>query len=204
MRLLVITLSFLLGVSFQTQAENSFFYVGASAQQQNVKLPTFTTNIELEKYVNNDYQTFSEGTPFKVFGGFQYNDFIAFEAGYTDYLTRGFTLKSNDLVGRVDLTGTSESMSVDLKGLFTIPLSNRFTAQISLGMAAWSNDTQALAGQTQAPELVDVSESGVSLLMGAGMRYAINKNIALVIDWEKRSINSSGVDSLGIGLAFNL
>lgn len=204
MRLLAITLSFLLGVSFQTQAENSFFYVGASAQQQNVKLPTFTTNIELEKYVNNDYQTFSEGTPFKVFGGYQYNDFIAFEAGYTDYLTRGFTLKSNDLVGRVDLTGTSESMSVDLKGLFTIPLSNRFTAQISLGMAAWSNDTQALAGQTQAPELVEMSESGVSLLMGAGMRYAINKNIALVIDWEKRSINSSGVDSLGIGLAFNL
>lgn len=204
MRLLAITLSFLLGVSFQTQAENSFFYVGASAQQQNVKLPTFTTNIELEKYVNNDYQTFSEGTPFKVFGGYQYNDFIAFEAGYTDYLTRGFTLKSNDLVGRVDLTGTSESMSVDLKGLFTIPLSNRFTAQISLGMSAWSNDTQALAGQTQAPELVELSESGVSLLMGAGMRYAINKNIALVIDWEKRSINSSGVDSLGIGFAFNL
>lgn len=204
MRLLVITLSFLLGVSFQTQAQNSFFYVGASAQQQSVKLPTFTTNIELEKYVNNDYQTFSEGTPFKIFGGYQYNDFIAFEAGYTDYLTRGFTLKSNDLVGRVDLTGTSESMSVDLKGLFTVPLSNRFTAKLSLGMAAWSNDTQALAGQTQVPELVDVSESGVSLLMGAGMSYAINKNIALIVDWEKRSINSSGVDSLGISLAFNL
>lgn len=204
MRLLIIAFSFLLATSFQTQATNAFFYVGASAQQQKVKVPTFTTNIELEKYVNNDYQTFSEGTPFRLYGGYQYNDFVAFEAGYTDYLTRGYTLKSNDLIGRVDLRGTSESFSVDFKTLLTVPLSNRFTAKASLGMAVWNNDIQALGGQTQVPEIVEQSDNGVSLLMGVGMSYAINKNLALVFDWEKRSINSSSVDSIGIGFAYNL
>lgn len=204
MRLLVIAFSFLLAASFQTQAANAFFYVGASAQQQKVKLPSFTTNIDIEKYVNNDYKTFSEGTPFRLHGGYQYSDFVAFEIGYTDYLTRGFTLKSNDLIGRVDLTGKSESMSVDLKGLFTVPITNRFTAKASLGMAVWDNEIQALGGQTQAPTIVKQSDNGVSLLMGVGMSYAINKNLALVIDWEKRSINSSSVDSLGVGFSFSL
>lgn len=204
MRLLVIAISFLLGVSFQTQAANTFFYVGASAQQQEVKLPTFTTGIDIEKYVNNDYQTFSEGTPFRIYGGYQYNELIAFELGYTDYLTRGFTLKSNDLQGRVDLRGTSESMSLDLKTLVTVPLNNRLTANANIGMAMWSNDIQRLGGQAQAPALVDQSDNGVSLLFGAGISYAINKNIALVLDFEKRSINSSSVGSVGIGVAFSL
>lgn len=204
MRLLVVALSFLLGVSFQTQAENAFFYAGASVQQQNVKLPNFSPNSEIERFVNNDYQTFSEGTPYRIFTGYQYNDYVAFEAGFTDYLTRGFTLKSNDLAGRVDLTGTSESISVDLKALLTVPLSNRFTAKASLGMAAWNNDTQVLGGGNQTPELIEQSESGVSLSMGLGLSYAISKNVAVIIDVEKRSINSSGVDSVGIGFAFNL
>lgn len=205
MRLLIVGLISLLSASFSVNAANSFFYVGAAAQKQNVKLPSFTTTVEqIDGYTNIDFKSNSEGSPFRVFAGYQLNNYWAFEAAYTDYLTRGFTLQSNDIEGRVDLSGQSESMSVDLKALFTVPMTNRVSVRAGLGLAAWSNDTVALAGSASVPTTVELSETGVELLMGVGVSYAINKNIAVVLDWEKRSINSSGVDSIGLGLSFSL
>lgn len=205
MRLLIVGLISLLSASYSVNAANSFFYVGAAAQKQNVELPNFTTTVEqIDGYTNIDFKSNSEGTPFRVFAGYQLNNYWAFEAGYTDYLTRGFTLQSNDIQGRVDLSGQSESSSVDLKTLFSVPLTNNFSARVGLGLTAWTNDTTALAGTASVPTTVELSESGVELLMGLGVSYAINKNIAIVFDWEKRSINSSGVDSIGLGVSFSL
>ena len=205
MRLLIVGLISLLSASYSVNAANSFFYVGAAAQKQNVELPSFTTTVDqIDGYTNIDFKSNSEGSPFRVFAGYQLNNYWAFEAGYTDYLTRGFTLQSNDIQGRVDLSGQSESSSVDLKTLFTVPLTNNFSARVGLGLTAWTNDTTALAGTASVPTTVELSESGVELLMGLGVSYAINKNIAIVLDWEKRSINSSGVDSIGLGVSFSL
>ena len=121
MRLLIVGLISLLSASYSVNAANSFFYVGAAAQKQNVELPSFTTTVaQIDGYTNIDFKSNSEGTPFRVFAGYQLNNYWAFEAGYTDYLTRGFTLQSNDIQGRVDLSGQSESSSVDLKTLFSV------------------------------------------------------------------------------------
>lgn len=205
MRLFIIGLISLLSASYNVNAANSFFYVGAAAQQQKVKLPTFTTtSTPIDGYTNIDFNSNSQGSPFRLFAGYQFSNYWAVEAAYTDYLTRGFTLTSNDIPGRVNLSGQSESMSVDLKALFTVPMTNRVTVKAGLGLAAWSNDTTALAGSASVPTKVELSETGVELLMGVGVSYAINKNIALLLDWEKRSINSSSVDSVGLGFSFTL
>lgn len=206
MRLLIVGLISLLSASFHVNAANSFFYVGAAAQKQNVELPSFTTvdGQDIDDYINIDFKSYSDGSPYRIFAGYQLTNYWAFEVAYTDYLTRGFTLTSNDIEGRVNLTGESESMSVDFKALFTVPMTNRVSVKAALGAAAWSNDTTALAGSASVPTTVELSESGVELLMGVGVSYAFSKNIALVLDWEKRSINSSSVDSVGLGLSFSL
>lgn len=202
MRLSIVGLIAVCAASFQTFAANPFFYVGAAAQKQTVSTPKYTTSIELDGYLDTSFKTDAEGSPYRIFAGYQFNDSWSLEMGYTNYEKQTFTLTSTDEAGRVNLSGESQSTSIDVKGLFTMPVNNSFSIKAGLGIAAWSNDTDMLAGTSLIPVLEEESDSGVSLLMSAGVNYALTKNIALMLDFNKRSINSSGVDSIDLGVAF--
>ena len=202
MRLSIVGLIAVCAASFQTFAANPFFYVGAAAQKQTVSTPKYTTSIALDGYLDTSFNTAAEGTPYRIFAGYQFNDSWSVEMGYTSYEKQTFTLTSTDEVGRINLTGESQSTSIDMKGIFTMPLNNNLSIKAGLGFAAWSNDTDMLAGTSLVPVLQEESDSGVALLMSAGVNYALTKNIALMLDFDKRSVNSSGVDSIGLGVAF--
>jgi len=210
MRLLIVGLISLLTASFHTSANNSFYYVGAAVQSQNVELPDFApeesgeVERDIENFVNMNFNSYSEGTPYRLILGYQYSDYFAIEAGYTEYLTRGFTMVSNDIPGRVDLDGSSESMSVDIKTILTVPLTNKIAARAALGAVMWDNETDVLTGTLHSPELRTTSDNGVELLMSVGMSYAFNKSISVMADWDKRSINGSSVDSIGLAVVFSL
>ena len=203
MRLLIVGLVLLLATSLPAHSANPFFYLGASAQEQSVRLPDFTTDIALTGYRDVEFESDSEGSPFRVFVGYQFNNFFAVETSYTEYLTRTYTMKSTDTAGRVDLNGKSESISVDVTSVLNVPLSDDFAFRVKLGVAFWQNEADLLAGTNNTPLIDPDTDWGTSLLTGLGASYAINNRIAVMLDWDNRSVFGRNVESTGLSLAYS-
>lgn len=203
MRIFFISLFLILATSFTAHAANTFYYVGAAAQEQTVRVPDFYAG-ETQSFADTELATSEDGTPFRLFGGYQHNNFFAVEVGYTDYLTKSFTLTSTDEAGRVNLSGNSESKSIDFTSILNIPISNDFAFKAKLGVTYWQNDADLLGGDSSTPTLESDSSSGTSLKSGLGATYAINSRVAIMFDWDNRSVFGRNVESYSLGFAISL
>lgn len=203
MRLFIISLLLVLTTSFTAHATNSFFYVGAAAHDQTVRVPNFYSG-ETQSYADTEFATSEEGSPYRLFTGYQFNNFFALEAGFTDYLTKSFTLKSTDNASRVNLAGTSESISLDFTSVLNIPMSNNFAFKAKLGATIWQNDIDLLAGDSSNPALESDSSTGTSLKSGLGATYAFNSRFAIMFDWDNRKVFDRNVETYSLGIAISL
>ena len=120
-------------------------------------------------------------TGFKIFGGFQFTQHWGAEVGYADF---GNATASGALSGEVGVKAFT------FAGTGTLPLGENFALLGKLGMARW--DVSGTGG----------SDSGTDPYYGVGARYNFNKNLGLVVDYEKLDVEDDSVSMISIGVRY--
>lgn len=124
----------------------------------------------------------------KIYGGYQFNRTWAIEFGYADF-------------GTVSQRGTPGpfTISYDVSGLTvaavgTMPLQNNFSLFGKAGLVL-------LDISPSATNAIVTTKDGAEILIGAGGRYQLNRNLALQAEWEYFGGDLS-TNFLSIGLRY--
>ena len=109
----------------------------------------------------------------KIFGGYQFNRFAAFEFGYTDLgsARANFAGLGNQRVG---------ARGVEFTGIGMLPLDWRFSLLARLGVFAWNQDFHDGTGTVGSS-----SSSGSDLTYGLGVKYDFTRSTAVRFEWQR-------------------
>jgi len=135
-------------------------------------------------------------TGVKVFGGYQFNRFAAFEFGYTDL---GEARAHFSGLGNERLRASG----IEFTGIGMLPLDRHFSLLGRVGVFAWRQDFHDGTGIVGSS-----SSSGSDLTYGLGMKYDFTRNTAVRFEWQRyKNVgdpNSSGgqgdIDLIGANL----
>lgn len=148
-------------------ADGTGFYVGAGVGSMSVDVGDFS----------------GDDTAFKVFGGWDFNQYIGGELEYIDGGT------AEDLGGKVDVTGFNAS----LKGAY--PFTEQFSVFGKIGMIFW--DADASAGG------ISGSDSGEDFSWGVGAAYDFTDNFGGRIEYQGFEIQDTDtVDLISASVVF--
>jgi OOP family OmpA-OmpF porin len=143
-------------------------------------------------------------TGFKVFGGYQFNDYFAIEGGYFDLGKFGYnatTVPAGTLNGDSSIRG----LNVDVIGF--LPLTEDFSAFGRIGAnyseAKDNFNSTGLIGVTNP----DPSKKDVNYKFGVGLQYRITHALATRLEIERYRVddaigNKGDIDQLSIGLVY--
>lgn len=110
---------------------------------------------------------------FKLYGGYQFNKYLALEGGYYDL--------AEVSVGQVGTGSNAVSGAVDMNafgitGVATVPLTKRTRVFVRAGAAVWNADLIRNG--------VTAGTDGTDALFGLGAAYSFNKTFSVTADWE--------------------
>jgi OOP family OmpA-OmpF porin len=141
---------------------------------------------------------------FKVFGGYQFDRFLAVEGGYFDLGQFGFTadtLPAGSYRGNIKLDGAN----LDLVG--TLPFTDRFGAFARVGVEyAYARDSFAGSGMVVVP-VSGRWEQATNAKFGFGLQYAFTPSLAMRLEAERYRIDDpvehgADMDLYSIGLLY--
>jgi OmpA-OmpF porin, OOP family len=146
----------------------------------------------------------SKDIGYKVYGGYQFNRYIAVESGYFDLGQFDFaatTLPSGALDGQIKIRG----LNFDLVG--TLPITEKLSAFVR-GGATYSQvrDTFRDAGAVNIPDK-NRENKDTDYKFGGGMEYAITDNLGMRLEAERYRVNdavgnNADVDLYSLGLLY--
>ncbi len=124
----------------------------------------------------------------RLFGGYQLNRNIAFEAGIFDlgrYSFAATTAPAGTLDGRIKLQG----LSLDLVG--SLPVSERFSVIGRIGaQAAWARDRFSSTGAVGVSN-PNPRERAVNPKIGIGLQYEVNRQLFIRGEAERYRVNDA-------------
>jgi OOP family OmpA-OmpF porin len=140
----------------------------------------------------------------KIYGGYQFNRFVAVEFGYAD-LGRS---AAGANVGGIVVNPTFEVTAFELSGIGFLPLLDRLALFMRLGV--YRAETELGGTGTAFGITVPISgkESNSDLTFGLGIQYGITRNIGLRGEWQQYMKVGGGdtgetdIDVLSVGLLF--
>ena len=141
---------------------------------------------------------------FKLFGGYQFNRYVALEGGYFDLGRFGFsatTLPPGTLAGNTKLQGTN----FDLVGL--LPFTEKFSAFARAGFDySWTRDQFAASGAVVVPD-PKRSDHSSHYKFGVGLQYAITPSWGLRAEAERYRVddavgNRGDIDLFSVGVLY--
>lgn len=124
-------------------------------------------------------------TAFNIFGGYQFNQNLGAELGYTD-------------LGEVSAAGAGvEAKGFELTAVGTLPINQQFAVYGKLGFYRWDVDASAPGAS--------FSETGTDPTYGVGVKYNLTRNFALRAHWQRyqdlgddATTGSSDADVIGV------
>ncbi len=133
-------------------------------------------------------------TAWKIFGGYQFHPNLAVELQYMDMGTVS-ALVNDPVFGLVSVSADNRQFAASLVGLLPLGAS-QFSLFGKVGVETiGQQSTVSVAGAT---DLQHGSDSG--LLLGAGLKWAIDRNIKLRGEWEHG--DTLNADTFSIGLEY--
>lgn len=187
-------------------ADDSGWYAGANVGQSSAKIDDARITIGLVggpiagATITDD----DRSTGYKIFGGYQYNKYLAVEAGYFDLGNFGFnatTVPAGTLNGRIKLKG----LNMDLVG--TLPITEKFSVLGRIGVN-YADASDSFAG-TGAVNVLDPNPSkrDTNLKVGVGLQYAFTPALAMRAEVERYRINDAvgnkgDIDLVSLGLIY--
>ncbi len=141
---------------------------------------------------------------FKIFGGYQLNRYLSFEAGYFDLGAFGFhavTVPSGTLDGTIKLNG------INLDAVLNIPFTRKFSLFGRVGVNyAEAKDTFRGTGMVNVLQ-PNPSHRTSSLKFGGGLQYDFTRSFGMRAEAERYRIddavgNQGDIDMASLGLLF--
>ena len=121
----------------------------------------------------------SHGTAWKLFGGYQFSEIFAVEAGYHD-LGR-YTGSTTIAAPRASLaSGTWDASAASIAAVATLPIVNRLSAIAKGGLAV-----TRLKVSFTGPVAFSPNETRVQPLLGAGLKFDFTKQFAVRGEFER-------------------
>ncbi|MGJ8483286.1 outer membrane beta-barrel protein [Pseudoalteromonas sp. SYSU M81236] len=189
--------------------ENKFGYIGISAQKNYYDV-NFIPLIEQQEILPLRYDYSDTGTGFRGFAGYQFNQYLAIEAGFSVLGEAEFnvysetTNQSGTVVKNSVYSGGLETNALDLRLLGTYPITGNVFVRAHLGSVLWDSNFSFLQKFSDDYFIVDQKDSGVSLLTGLGIGYALSSGTALTLDYENTKINDSNTHNIVASIVFKI
>jgi len=133
-----------------------------------------------------------------VFGGFQYNRYLALEVGYTDLPdTYNVRLVDPNVPSPAVIDVSQDSRALSVQGVVTLPLSElspqplleRLSISAAVGVARWRTGTDldidltGVAGGFRSH--ADDVDYGTSLVLGARLNYDVTQQVRVSAAWNR-------------------
>ena len=185
-------------------ADDSGWIGGLSVGQSKARIddPQIIGQLQGAGYATTSLNDVNRDTAFKIFGGYQFNQYFALEGGYFDLGKFGYaaiTSPTGGLNGSIQIKG----LNVDAVGI--LPFEGNFSVFGRLGLNyAQSRDNFNSTGGVFTSES-NANANSVNLKAGVGAQYNFIDSVALRGEWERYRINDAvgargDVDLLSIGL----
>ncbi len=188
------------------QASSNYYYIGggigqgrAEVNDERVTRPLFGTGLTATNITRDNHHT-----AYKLFGGYQFNQNFALEAGYFNLGKFGFsanTVPLGTFSGQVKIQG----FNVDLIG--TLPLSERFSVFARAGaQAAKTGDTYS-GNRPVSAFNPSPSKREVNYKAGVGLQYEVNPSFLVRAEAERYRISDTvgrkgNADMVSVSLVF--
>ncbi len=159
---------------------------------------TITQNITNPSYTDDERKL-----GYKLYGGYQFNKYIALEGGYFNLGKFDYTLST--ATGTLD--GDIKVMGANLDAVATLPITENFSAFGRVGANyAQVKDSFNTTGTISVAD-TNPEKNGVNYKFGAGLQYAITDTIGTRIEAERYRINDAvgndgDIDLYSIGLTY--
>lgn len=186
-------------------AADSGWYVGAALGQSKLDVSAGELKSDLEAAGATGVAVTVDNTDtgWKLYGGYQLNQNIGFEAAYVNLGSATANATYSTLAGSPVQTNTDADGYL-LSVVGSLPLGDKFAVFGKLGAFVWSAEASA----TTSLGPVSLSGDGTDLAFGLGANWKINKSIGLRAEWERfqnlsvDGSNERDVDLLSLGATY--
>ena len=146
----------------------------------------------------------NQSTAYKLFGGYQFNDYLAIEGGYFDLGKFGYTATTTP-PGTVNGELRFKGLNLDLIGM--LPLTDNLSAFGRIGVVEGRtsdefNSTGFLATNNPHP-----SRTALNAKLGVGLQYRLTQSLAMRLEAERYRVNDAignkgNIDAVSVGLVY--
>ena len=187
-------------------ADDSGWYAGANVGRSSATIDNarITSGLLGSGFSSATITDDDRSNGYKIFGGYQYNNYLAVEAGYFDLGNFGFnatTVPAGTLNGKIKLKG----LNMDLVG--TLPITEKFSVLGRIGVNyAHANDSFVGTGAVNVLD-PNPSKRDTNLKVGLGLQYAFTPALAMRAEVERYRINDAvgnkgDIDLVSLGLIY--
>jgi len=187
-------------------AQDSGWYAGFNVGQSRAKIDDvrITSGLLGAGFTTTSITHDDRDTGFKIFGGYQFNRYFAFEGGYFDLGKFGYqaaTVPVGTLNGKIKLKG------VNFDAVLNLPMTEKFSVFARVGANyAEAKDTFTGTGAVNVI-LPDPKKSGTNYKFGGGLQYDFTKSFGMRAEVERYRINDAvgnkgDIDLASVGLLF--
>lgn len=184
------------GSQIAAAADDAFWYIGGSAGQSRAKIDDLRIGNMLRAegvtptWIGDD----NRNVAYKLFAGYQLNNYYSVEGGYFDLGEFGYsavTTPAGTLNGTIKLKG----VNFDVVG--KLPVADKFSVLGRLGLNyAQAKDTFTSSGAVPTPTTPSPSKSGANYKAGLGFQYDFSESFGLRAEAERYRVND-GVNNRG-------
>lgn len=189
-------------------AEDAGWYVGGNygSTKATVDVDRIVESLRVKGLTTTRFSKSESDRGFKIFGGYQFNRYLAIEGGYFDLGSFDFTAHTEPqgaLYGEVDLDG----LNIDAVG--TLPVQGRLSVFGRIG----ANYTEARGGFRGSGEVVvtdpSFSKRDTHLKIGLGAQWAFSDQVGMRLEAERYRVddgigNRGDIDLISLGLVVSL
>jgi opacity protein-like surface antigen len=130
-------------------------------------------------------------TAWKIFGGYQFNKFLAVEGAYTNFGEASAT--------SAGVTVTDEATAFEVVAVGMYPIIDKLSVYGKLGFFRGEIDRSS-----NSPAVATGTNSQTDLTFGVGLRYNITNNVAVRAEWQRYTDvgEITDIDVISIGALF--
>jgi OOP family OmpA-OmpF porin len=186
-------------------AQDSGWYLGANVGQSESKIDDaqITKSLLGAGLATTSMSNRDDYTGFKVFGGYQFNKYFAFEGGYFDLGKFGFT--ANKPAGT--LNGDLKANGFNFDAVLSLPFTEKFSGFLRAGVI--NADTKDTFAGTGAVVVLNQNPTKreTNYKYGAGLQYDFTRSFGMRAEYERYRINDAvgnkgDVDLASVGVLF--
>lgn len=166
-------------------ADDRGWYVGASGGRTDVKKASSWEQLadatrQISGVTGTTLVSSSHDTAWKVFGGYQFNENVAVEGGYTDLgRYNGFTTVTAPAAGTASVKWDAKS-ALNVSGVAILPLWKQLSGFGKAGLALTD-----LSVSLSPPAAGNLDATRVQLLFGLGLKLDLVKGFSLRAEFER-------------------